>query len=312
VRWDGRFGRSWRWGGSARSHQRPPATSTPPASYRGMKQLAHVSPRPLAAIIAAVLLVGLVASLASGGGVFSLFNATKSASTTAGSGTVALDLSSAAGASFSATVADLAPGDQIQREVTLTNTGSVGVGVADLGITESGCAVAGTATSCASTPLVAGDTASPGLLVFGATCPGGTINATEIGTSGEYSFACSTSWNTVLGAAPVVTTPTASTATPNPAPILTPPSSSVSEGLLDATSSTLADLSSSASAPNYTALTLATVTNSEGVPEVLPPGGSATFVLTAYLPSSADNAFQNNSATLTFDFQVVQRAGEAK
>ena len=225
---------------------------------------------------------------------YSVFNASTSQSASDSTGVVTVDLTSGGGVGFTQSVSQMAPGDYIQREVVLKNTGTVGVSVADIQASVSACTVNGTSTNCASTPLVGGDNASPPMQVFGQTCSG-TLSSTEIGSSGEYSFACSGSWATAFGV-PTDVTGTAVTA----------PSGSL--GYIAYTSGS----PSTGSIGSPTAMTLPTTKNAQGISEVLAPGASADLLLTSYLPSTADNAFQNNAATLNYTFTIVQRAGEAK
>jgi hypothetical protein len=225
---------------------------------------------------------------------YSVFNASTSQSASDNTGVVAVDLTSGGGVGFTQSVSQMAPGDYIQREVVLKNTGTVGVSVADIQASVSACTVTGASTNCASTPLVAGDTVSPPMQVFGQTCSG-TLTSTEIGSSGEYSFACSGSWATAFGV-PTDVTGTAVTA----------PSGSL--GYIAYTSGS----PSTGSIGSPTAMTLPTTKNAQGISEVLAPGASVDLLLTSYLPTTADNAFQNNAATLNYTFTIVQRAGEAK
>ena len=233
-------------------------------------------------------------SLLIGSAGYSTFNSSTSQSATNSTGTVTVDLTSGGGVGFTQSVSQMAPGDYIQREVVLQNTGTVGVSVADIQASVSACTVNGTSTNCASTPLVGGDNASPPMQVFGQTCSG-TLSSTEIGSSGEYSFACSGSWATAFGV-PTDVTGTAVTA----------PSGSL--GYIAYTSGS----PSTGSIGSPTAMTLPTTKNAQGISEVLAPGASVDLLLTSYLPSTADNAFQNNAATLNYTFTIVQRAGEAK
>lgn len=225
---------------------------------------------------------------------YSVFNASTSQSASDSTGVVTVDLTSGGGVGFTQSVSQMAPGDYIQREVVLKNTGTVGVSVADIQASVSACTVNGTSTNCASTPLVGGDNASPPMQVFGQTCSG-TLSSTEIGSSGEYSFACSGSWATAFGV-PTDVTGTAVTA----------PSGSL--GYIAYTSGS----PSTGSIGSPTAMTLPTTQNAQGISEVLAPGASVDLLLTSYLPTTADNAFQNNAATLNYTFTIVQRAGEAK
>ena len=225
---------------------------------------------------------------------YSVFNASTSQSASDNTGVVTVDLTSGGGVGFTQSVSRMAPGDYIQREVVLKNTGTVGVSVADIQASVSACTVNGTSTNCTSTPLVGGDNASPPMQVFGQTCSG-TLSSTAIGSSGEYSFACSGSWATAFGV-PTDVTGTAVTA----------PSGSL--GYIAYTSGS----PSTGSIGSPTAMTLPTTKNAQGISEVLAPGASADLLLTSYLPSTADNAFQNNAATLNYTFTIVQRAGEAK
>lgn len=241
------------------------------------------------AIVAALALATMT-----GVGGFSLFNSSQSKSATDNAGTVVLALASGSqGASFTQAVSNMAPGDYIQREVELTNTGTVGVSVTDIQAAVSGCTIAGTSTACSSTPLMAGDTASPPMQVFGQTCTGA-LSSSEINTSGEYTFACSGAWSTSFGV------PTDVTAT-----AVTAPSGSLGYIAYSGTPST-------GSIAAATPLTLPTTTNAQGITEELAPGKSVDVLLTSYLPTTADNAFQGNSVTLNYTFTVVQREGESK
>ncbi len=238
-------------------------------------------------------------SLLIGGAGYSTFNSSTSQSATNSTGTVTVDLGPGSGVGFTQSVSQMAPGDYIQREVVLKNTGTVGVSVADIQASVSACTVDGTSTNCdatsPSTPLVVGDAASPPMQVFGQTCSG-TLSSTEIGSSGEYSFTCSGSLLTAFGA-PVALTGTGATVAPS--------SGSLGYIAYSGTPST-----GSISSP--TAMALPTTKNAQGISEVLAPGASVDLLLTSYLPTTADNAFQDNAATLNYTFTITQRAGEAK
>ncbi len=249
--------------------------------------------KPLVLGIGAVATVGMLALVQTGLG-YSAFSSTQTKTTAVNAGTLTLTLGNSSGASFSQAVTAMAPGDYIQRQVVLTNTGTVGVSVVSISATPSTCTVDGTATSCSSTPLLAGDTTSPPMQVFAYDCPSGTVTASEIDSSGEYNYTCSASWSTALGA-PLLTGGT----------LTVPTTGSVGYESYSGSPAT-------GSITSATPLTLPTTTNAQGVSEVIPPGGSVDLVLTSYLPSTADNAFQDNSATIDYTFTVTQRAGEAK
>ncbi len=249
--------------------------------------------KPLLLIAGAVATVGALALVQTGAG-YSVFSSAQAKTTTANTGTIALTVGTNSGASFSQAVSAMAPGDYSEHEVILTNTGSVGASVVSIAAMPSNCTVAGTSTACSSTPLVAGDVASPPMQLFAQTCPSGTITPSEMGTTGAYTYACSSTWSTVLGAAVTVG-----------GTLTTPTSGSVGYASYTGSPAT-------GSIASATPLTLPTTTNAQGVSEVLPPGGSVDVVLTSYLPSTVDNVFQNNATTLNYTFTITQRAGEAK
>jgi hypothetical protein len=223
-----------------------------------------------------------------------LFNSQQSQSATDNTGTVVLALGAGSGASFTQTVAAMAPDDYIQREVVLNNTGTVGVAVTDIQAAVSACTVSGASTACSATPLISGNSSSAPLQVFGQACPSGTISAAEINTSGEYTYACSSTWSTAFGA-PVTVGGT----------LVVPSTGSVGYASYTGTPST-GDITSA------TSLTLPTTKNAQGISEVIPPGKSVDVLLTSYLPNSADNAFQANGASINYTFTIVQRAGIAQ
>lgn len=267
-------------------------------------------------LIAVGGLLAAVLGITAGGGGYSLFSAQAAKSQTDAAGNVAINLSQPGGATFTATVDNLAPGDFIEREITIDNTSSIGLSVVSLGATSSACTLGGTATPCTSTPMIAGDTGgtspSPGMQVVATTCPGGTITATEIGSTGEYAFTCSTTWSPVLGAIPSVSTPQATSADPNPIPYVSVPSSGSVGILAYSGTPTTTGLETSSGVPNFMAFSLPLAKNAEGTPEMIPAGGTVTMILTMYVPSTAGNRFENNSATITYTFDAVQRAGEPK
>jgi hypothetical protein len=241
--------------------------------------------RKIAVAGAGALAVGLITASVGVGG-FSLFNNSQSQSATDNTGTVVLGLTAGQGAGFSQAVSAMAPDDYIQREVVLNNTGSVGVAVTDIQAAVSGCTMAGASTACSSTPLISGDSSSAPMQVFGQVCPSGAISSTEINSSGEYTYTCSSTWSTAFGA-----------------PVTVGGALSVpSTGSVGYASYSGTPVSGDIVSP--TPLTLPTTTDAQGISEVIPPGKSVDVVLTSYLPNSADNTFQANGAVINYTFTI--------
>jgi predicted ribosomally synthesized peptide with SipW-like signal peptide len=124
-----------------------------------------------------------------GGAAFAAFSATTSASQSIGSGTMAfVDISTnGAGQRLSVGASEIAPGDTIQRAVTLTNSGTVAMASATL-------TTAATTSSALNT-----DTAN-GLQMTIDKC---SIAWTEAGGP-EYTYTCGGTTSTVLVSTPVI------------------------------------------------------------------------------------------------------------
>ncbi len=224
---------------------------------------------------------------------FSIFNNTQSPANplSASSGTLTLSLGSTT--SFTQTVSDMAPGDYFEQPITLTNAGNVGIATVNLETSIS-------SLSPSTGPLFAGDSSSEGLQVFGQSC---SVAWTASSTT-PTTYTCSGTETTLFGYPETVPYTGA------------PPSGSAGYVSSSYNTNDTTVLASSTNNPDGPALSLPTFKNSEGVTEVLGPSGSsndaAYVLLTSYLPTTADNNFQTNSADVTYTFTAVQRAGEAK
>lgn len=140
-------------------------------------------------ILASVGLIGAAATVA-GLGTFGTFTSTTSASTTVSSGTVSISLGTAGSANNRLTVgaSNIVPGDTIQRQVTLSDTGTTNLSSISL------------TTSAATSTLLDSDTTN-GLQMSIQSCP---TAWTESGTAPAYTYTCSGSATTVLVSRPVI------------------------------------------------------------------------------------------------------------
>lgn len=133
-------------------------------------------------IVASLALVGAAASV-SGLGTYGSFTSTTSADAKVDAGTVKIDLNSGGG--FSINASGIVPGDSIQRQATLSNTGTADLGSISL-------------TTVASTSSVLDTDTTNGLKLQITSCPSGwTTSATGANT-------CSTAPVTVLAASPII------------------------------------------------------------------------------------------------------------
>lgn len=194
-------------------------------------------------VLATVSLIGGAGAVA-GLGTFGSFSSTTSASQSVQSGTVAIALGSAGTATNRLTVgaSNIVPGDTIQRQLQLSNTG-----------TDSLASIALTTTASPSS-LLDTDTTN-GLQMGVQSC---STAWTEAGTSPAYTYTCSGTTSTVLASRAVI-----------------------------GSNLTLPGLNS------------------------LAPNGVDHLLVTLTLPSSATNAMQNQSSTISFSFLGTQRAGQA-
>ena len=141
-----------------------------------------------APVLATIGVLGVTAAVV-GGLAFATFTSTTSVSQNVGSGNVAFAslTPSGAGQRLSVAATDIAPGDTIQRAVTLTNTGSVNM---------DSSAVRLTTTATTSSLL---DTGSNGLLLAIATR---SVAWTE--SAAPYTYTCGGTTSTVLASSPVI------------------------------------------------------------------------------------------------------------
>lgn len=142
-----------------------------------------------AKLVASVALLGAAGSVA-GLGTFGTFTSSTDASQTNASGTVVIALGTAGSATNRLTVGatGLVPGDTIQRQAQLSNTGNQALS----GITMT--------TNASPSSLLDTDTTN-GLQLTVQSCPSAW---TEGGTSPAYTYTCSGSPTTVLASRPVI------------------------------------------------------------------------------------------------------------
>ena len=141
-----------------------------------------------APVLATIGVLGVTAAVV-GGLAFATFTSTTSVTQNVGSGNVAFAslTPSGAGQRLSVAATDIAPGDTIQRAVTLTNTGSVNM---------DSSAVRLTTTATTSSLL---DTGSNGLLMAIDKC---SVAWTE--SAAPYTYTCGGTTSTVLASSPVI------------------------------------------------------------------------------------------------------------
>ena len=140
-------------------------------------------------LLATATLLGAAASVA-GLGTYGAFTSTTSASTTVTSGTVVIGLGTTGTAANRLTVAatGVAPGDTIQRAVTLSNTGNQNLAGATL-------------TTTATTSSKLDTDATNGLQLAVDSC---SVPWTEAGTAPAYTYTCSGTTATVLATRAVI------------------------------------------------------------------------------------------------------------
>lgn len=195
-------------------------------------------------VLATGAVVGASAAIA-GLGTFGTFSSSTSATQAVSSGTVAIGLGAAGTANNRLTVgaSNIAPGDTIQRQVALSDTGNIPL--ASIGLT----------TTASPSSLLDTETTN-GLQLQIQSC---SAAWTEAGTAPAYTYTCSGTATTVLASRPVI--------------------------------------GSNIALPGLAALS---------------PGGVDHLLVTLSLPSSATNAMQNQSSTITYTFLGTQRAGTAQ
>lgn len=140
-------------------------------------------------VLATAGLVGAAATVA-GLGTFGTFASSTSASQSVSAGTVAIGLGSAGTAANRLTVGatNLVPGDTIQRQVQLSNSGNQ--------------ALAGISLTTTASPSSALDTdTTNGLQLTVQSCP---TAWTEAGTAPAYTYTCSGATTTVVASRPVI------------------------------------------------------------------------------------------------------------
>jgi spore coat-associated protein N len=210
------------------------------AGLRGIRTiLGHAAKTKLALTVG---LIGLTVS-AVGAAAFATFTSTTNVDQSTASGTVsfAAIAPNGAGNRLSLGAVNIAPGDTLQRAVTLTNTGTVDMLPGSVHLT----------TSATVSSLLDTD-ATNGLQLVIDRC---SVPWTEAGTAPAYTYTCSGTTSSVLASASVIQTNTA-----------------------------LANLTTTAAAPNYLRATLT-------------------------LPGTAGNTLQNQSSTINYLFAGTQRAG---
>jgi spore coat-associated protein N len=141
-----------------------------------------------APVLATIGVLGVTAAVV-GGLAFATFTSTTSVTQNVGSGNVAFAslTPSGAGQRLSVAATDIAPGDTIQRAVTLTNTGSVNMDSSAVRLT----------TSATTSSLL--DTGSNGLLMAIDKC---SVAWTE--SAAPYTYTCGGTTTTVLASSPVI------------------------------------------------------------------------------------------------------------
>ena len=248
--------------------------------------------------VAALGAVGVVGLLLGSFGMmpgFSAYTSTASppTATPVTSGTLNLGLTGTS--TFSQNVSNMAPGDYVQAPITLTNSGTVGISVVTLTTAVSNL-------SPTSAPLFAGNSSSAGLQVYAQECVGGTWSQTNA------VYNCSGTTTPILGSPVSLSSLTATAST------LTPPSGSYGYLPQASGSPSVGESSTNSSTP----LTMKASQNALGVSEEIGSKGSTTvpdtayLLITYYLPPEANNAFQADSAAITYTFEATQRAGELK
>mgnify|MGYP003440683700 CR=1 FL=1 len=150
-------------------------------------QLRRVSVAPM---MATVGLIGVTAAVV-GGLAFATFTSTTSVTQNVNSGTVAFAslTPSGTGQRLSVAATDIAPGDTIQRAVTLTNTGSINMDASAVRLT----------TSATTSSLL--DTGGNGLTMTIDKC---SVAWTE--SAFPYTYTCGGTTTTVLASSPVIGT----------------------------------------------------------------------------------------------------------
>lgn len=140
-------------------------------------------------LLASAAVVGVAAAIA-GLGTFGTFTSTTSASQQISTGTVAIELGAAGTATNRLTVnaTGLVPGDSVQRQVALSNTGNQNLS----GIT---------LTTTASTSSLLDTDATNGLQLTITAC---SVPWTEAGTAPAYTYTCGGTTTTILAARPVL------------------------------------------------------------------------------------------------------------
>lgn len=139
-------------------------------------------------MLATVGLLGVTAAVV-GGLAFATFTSTTAVSQDVGSGTVAFAslTPSGAGQRLSVAATDIAPGDTVQRAVTLTNTGSIDMDTSAVRLT----------TSATTSSLL--DSGGDGLTMTIDKC-----SVAWIESSFPYTYTCGGTTSTVLAASPVI------------------------------------------------------------------------------------------------------------
>lgn len=251
--------------------------------------------------------LGLLIALLGGSGGFSLFSSQAQADNNLATGTVTLELNGSTTAPEATwTLTNGAPADVYEAPVTLTDSGSIGMGTISLGATGSST----TNALFSSTGVPSGQDA---VYLYVLDCEGGTW--TQTSTSAPYSpYAC--------------TPPSGSTTTPTVATVLgATPACASSTNAADLSGCETSSYWMSTSSPTgydptgaigldssgdlaTTALSsLPTVTGATGVSEVLAAGGSIDLLLVEYVNPAITNAGQGLSGDATYTFTGTQRTG---
>ncbi len=150
----------------------------------------HTRRGSLGPVMATIGLLGVTAAVV-GGLAFATFTSTTSATQNVNSGTVAFAslTPSGTGQRLSVAATDIAPGDTIQRAVTLTNTGTVNMDTSAVRLT----------TSATTSSLL--DTGSNGLTMTIDKC---SVAWTE--SAFPYTYTCGGTTTSVLASSPVIAT----------------------------------------------------------------------------------------------------------
>jgi hypothetical protein len=269
---------------------------------RGYTGLRRWWPAPAAAAS-----LGLLISLLGGSGGFSLFSSQAQAQNNLSTGTVTLELNSSTSSPAATwTLTNGAPADVYEAPVTLTDSGSIGMGTISLGAT-------GSSTTNALFSTTGVPSGQDAVYLYVLDCEGGTW--TQTSTSAPYSpYTCTPPSGstttptvvTVLGATPACASST-NAADLSPCETSSYWMSTTNPTGYDPTG--VVGLNSSGDLATTALTSLPTVTGATGVSEVLAAGGSIDLLLVEYVNPAMTNAGQGLSGDATYTFTGTQRTG---